>query len=330
MAYGKDTSTSATEIEEIRKFLKSNCIAVRPGAYLVDSVPWLKYIPWYGLQLKREGEMRRLIYTNDLNRVKEQLKINADIGPSFARYMLENEDAYGLTKTEITCLAGDLVDTTAMVICTVLMAAARFPEEQAKVQTELDAVLGSHRAPTFADENSLPHLYAFISETLRWRLLAPHGAHLHCWSVSEVHNVHPGIPHRTTKEVIWENYCIPAGTTVLGNHLAISRDPEVFPEPDEFKPDHWVNDPRDDLKKFTFSFGRHICPALHVANSSIFINSALVLWALRLALDPAKPLHDMTLMAGMPPVEEPCVVEFKTRISEAALRRIMKIYPEVA
>ncbi|OJA13772.1 hypothetical protein AZE42_07461 [Rhizopogon vesiculosus] len=117
---------------------------------------------WYGLQLKREGEMRRRIY------VKEQLKINADIGPSFARYILENEDAYSLTKTEIACLASDFfatgVDTTAMAICTVLTAVARFPEEQVKVQTELDAVLGSRRAPTFGDENFLPRLYAFISE----------------------------------------------------------------------------------------------------------------------------------------------------------------------
>jgi hypothetical protein len=82
--------------------------------------------------------------------------------------MLENEDVYGLTKLEMACLAGDFfaagVDTvsgllamfpetqmteircqTAMAICTVLMAAARFPEEQAKVQAELDAVIGRYR-----------------------------------------------------------------------------------------------------------------------------------------------------------------------------------------
>jgi hypothetical protein len=34
---------------------------------------------------------------------------------------------------------------TATAICTVLMAAAHFPEEQAKVQDELDAVIGRKR-----------------------------------------------------------------------------------------------------------------------------------------------------------------------------------------
>jgi len=68
---------SATDLKEIRKFLKSNRVAARPGTYLVDSIPWLKYIPWYGRQLKREFEARKQIYINDLNHVKEQLVCTA-------------------------------------------------------------------------------------------------------------------------------------------------------------------------------------------------------------------------------------------------------------
>jgi cytochrome P450 len=72
------------------------------------------------------------------------------------------------------------------------MAAACFPEEQAKVQAELNAVIGRHRGssiplfsiqlsdlsnkvPSFADQESLPRLEAFISEALRWRPVAPNG-----------------------------------------------------------------------------------------------------------------------------------------------------------
>jgi hypothetical protein len=127
--------------------------------------------------------------------------------------MLENGHLYGLTETEMASLAGSFFgggsDTVrcpskfprqwlksgevSTAIYTVLMAAACFPSEQAKVQVELDEVIGKHRGsptlhlqfyrfndvcpkvPTFADQQSLPHLQAFISEALRWRPLAPGG-----------------------------------------------------------------------------------------------------------------------------------------------------------
>jgi hypothetical protein len=73
MAYGKDTPTSDTYVKDARRSLEVFRVAVRPGAYLVDSIPWLKYIPWYGQELKREFKSSRRIYINQLNRVKEQL-----------------------------------------------------------------------------------------------------------------------------------------------------------------------------------------------------------------------------------------------------------------
>ncbi|KIK33080.1 hypothetical protein CY34DRAFT_18610 [Suillus luteus UH-Slu-Lm8-n1] len=177
-------------------------------------------------------------------------------------------------------------ETTAMAICTVLMAAAHFPEEQARVQDELDEVIGRKR----------------------------------------------GVPHRTTQDVIWENYCIPAGTTVVGNHWAISRDPEVYPEPNAFKPQRWIDDEgrlRNDLAFFVFGFGRRVCPGQHVAHrlQSVFINSVLILWAFQLSLDHTKPQDDMGFTnVAMP--NAPCAIKFKTRIPEVELRRMLQNYPE--
>ncbi|KAG1718603.1 cytochrome P450 [Suillus lakei] len=313
VAYGKTTPTSATDPEarHVREHFQILRKTLRPGAYLVDFIPWLKYLPWYAQELKRGFEESKQLNTDQLNRVKQQIQNNVDVGPSFVKYMLQNAQLHGLTETEMAFLAGSFFaagfDTTTIAICTVLMAAACFPEEQAKVQAELDAVVGRHREPTFADEQSLPHLHAFISEALRWRPLVP-----------------SGLAHRTTKEVIWKNYCIPAGTTVVGHHWSISRDPDIFPDPHAFKPQRWINDQgrlRDDLKFFVFGFGRRICPGQHVATRSVFITSLLILWAFQLTLDPTKPLDDMGFMRGN---LQSCAIEFKTRVPETELRRMMQ------
>ncbi|KAG1816399.1 cytochrome P450 [Suillus subaureus] len=321
IAYGKNTPTSATDpevvgVNQLIRMTRSSKI-LRPGAYLVNSIPWLKYLPWYGRDLRQRFERNKKLYTGNLNRVKEQMHNNEDIGFSFTKYMLENSHVYGLTEIEIAFLAGTFLrsgsQTTSSTMCTVFMAAACFPEEQAKVQAELDAVIGRHRAPTFSDQKSLPRLQAFISEALRWRPPIP-----------------DALAHRTIKD---KNYCIPAGTTVYGNVWSISRDRDVFPEPDAFKPQRWIDGQgslRDDIKLFVFGFGRRVCPGQHVANRSVFITALLILWAFKLTLDPTKPLEDMGFMGGSMPDIRPCTFEFEKRIPETELRRMMQDYPEVA
>ncbi|KAG0706215.1 cytochrome P450 [Suillus ampliporus] len=321
VTYGKNTPSSATdpEVMEVRRIFGMSRVFLRPGAYMVDTIPWLKYIPGYGRDLKQAFKSVMKIHDFHLNRVKDQMKSNEDIGPSFAKHILESDHHYGLSDIEMSALAGSFFGagsaSATAAICTVFMAAACFPEEQAKVQAELDAVIGRHRAPTFDDQKSLPRLNAFISEALRWRPASP-----------------IGIAHRTTHEVVWENCCIPAGTTVYGSAWSISRDPEVYPEPYAFKPQRWIDEQgrlRDEIKFFVYGYGRRICPGRHVADRSTFINSVLILWAFWLTLDPTKPLDDMGYMKGEMN-KRPCSLEFEARIPETELRRMMRNYPQVA
>ena len=77
-------------------------------------------------------------------------------------------------------------DTTASAISVALMAAACYPEAQRKVQEELDQVIGKDRAPTFADQDSLPQTMAFVLESFRWRPVTS-----------------GGFPHKATKDIVW-------------------------------------------------------------------------------------------------------------------------------
>jgi hypothetical protein len=63
---------------------------------------------------------------------------------------------------------------------------------------------------------------------------------------------------------------------------------------------------------------------------SVFITSALILWAYKVTLDPTKPLDDMGFMTGTMPSVLPCTFEFEKRIPETELRSMMQYYPEIA
>ncbi|KIJ67582.1 hypothetical protein HYDPIDRAFT_174015 [Hydnomerulius pinastri MD-312] len=321
LTYGKSAPTHATDpdVLQVRKSLDRFRAVFRPGAYLVDIFPFLKYLPWYGRDLRNGHADDLSLYRRQLDNVRRDM-MSGDAGPSFGKYLIENEADGGLTEPEMVFLAGSFFgagsDTTALSICNVMLAAARHPEAQAMVHAELDEVVGSLRAPTFDDDESLPILRAFILESMRWRPLAP-----------------MGVPHRATEDIIWDGYCIPAGTTVFGNHWAISRDPEVFPDPEKFDLTRWLTSDgklRGDLKFPYFGFGRRICPGQHVANRSIFINALLILWSFRISIDTSKPIDDMGFMMGVMPDIQPCIMGFEPRIDKGELKAMMRQYPDAA
>lgn len=60
----------------------------------------------------------------------------------------------------------------------------------------------------------------------------------------------------------------------------IMNDPELFPHPDKFEPERFIETTNPRLLDFDlpFGFGRRICPGMHLARNSIFINIARLLW----------------------------------------------------
>jgi hypothetical protein len=75
ITYGKTTPTSASdpEIREAHQTLRTFRITLIPGAYWVETIPWLKYLPWYAPELRDQFKRIRRLYTNQLNRVKLQM-----------------------------------------------------------------------------------------------------------------------------------------------------------------------------------------------------------------------------------------------------------------
>ena len=70
-------------------------------------------------------------------------------------------------------------------------------------------------------------------------------------------------------------------TVLRQTDRAVLHDPELYPEPEEFKPDRFLNEDgtfRDDpILTLAFGAGRRICPGRHFVDAELFVMTASVL-----------------------------------------------------
>jgi cytochrome P450 len=148
-----------------------------------------------------------------------------------------------------------------------------YPEVQNKAHAELDEVVGNARPPTFADIPSLPYIRAMVKETLRWSPIIPFG-----------------IPHASIADDWYEGKFIPKGTICLQNMRVINYEPDVFgTDAAEFNPARYLDEQHQvrvldgrEEGHMAFGFGRRICPGRYVAENTLTIDIATLLWAMRL------------------------------------------------
>ncbi|KAF7289950.1 Cytochrome P450 [Mycena indigotica] len=318
LTYGKSSRTSSDDpiIQEVSAAQSRLGAALLPGAYLVDEWPMLRYVPGYLSELRRQHQLELKLFTSQLDTVRNRMA--SDIQSCFAKTILEKQADYGLSYNEVAYLAGSMFGagsgTSSSAISIVIMAAATHPEAQAAVHKELDAVITPGKCPTFQDEADLVQVTAFYLESYRWRPVSA-----------------GGFAHRATQDIIWNGLLIPRGASVYGSHWSIARDPEIFPDPERFDPRRWLTDDgsavRNDLRVFQFGFGRRVCPGSHVANRSLFINTALLLWAFRISEDEKQPIDTMafTNTANMHPL--PFAVCFEPRRNVAKMTELLSQTP---
>ncbi|XP_053315055.1 cytochrome P450 4V2 [Spea bombifrons] len=114
-------------------------------------------------------------------------------------------------------------DTTAAALNWSLFLLGSHPEAQRKVHKELDDTFGKSDRPVTTDDlKKLRYLEAVIKEALR---------------------LYPSVPFfaRTiTEDCTIRDFKVPKGVNVVIVPYALHRDPEWFPEPEEFKPERFL------------------------------------------------------------------------------------------
>lgn len=139
-------------------------------------------------------------------------------------------------------------DTVAILLEWILARMVLHPGIQAKAQSEIDSVVGKARSVSDSDLPNLPYLLAIVKETLRMHPPGP----LLSWARLAIHDTKIGA------------HFVPAGTTAMVNMWAITHDERVWPEPNEFKPERFVEEDvaimGSDLRLAPFGSGRRVCP----------------------------------------------------------------------
>jgi cytochrome P450 len=141
-------------------------------------------------------------------------------------------------------------------------------------------------------------------------------------------------PHATTADDIYKGFLIPKGAGVLNNVWAINMDPARAPNPRRFNPDRHKDDNLslfdsainpDGTKRdqFTFGAGRRICQGMHVAERSLFLGIARILWAFdilpKIGVDGKPILPDQEkLTQGFVCMPEPFAVRIVPRSDKRA------------
>ncbi len=118
----------------------------------------------------------------------------------------------------------------------------------------------------------LPYIRAIVKEALRWSLTIP-----------------LSVPHVASADDWYEGMFIPKGTLCFQNMRVVNSDPEVFgSDGARFDPARYLDENRQvkvpdgrEVGHGTFGFGRRTCPGRHVAENTLRIDIARLLWAMR-------------------------------------------------
>ncbi|KAH9170543.1 cytochrome P450 [Lactarius sanguifluus] len=256
-----------------------------PGTALVNHFPILKRLPSWVPLFKYEplaSESRQLVRRmkdEPLSFVRKGMRDGTGI-PSIASEYLQDIDLlsgveHERAEEDIKDVLGSLFQAGADTACvlplptvaamsSLFLALVLYPEVQKRAQAELDSVLSRDRLPTYEDRPRLPYIDAMTKEIMRWHIVAP-----------------MAVPHAPTEDDFYRGYFIPKGAMVVANAWGVLHDPELYPDPEAFKPERFLdkdgNFCDDPLIPLAFGAGRRHCPGRHFVDTVLFVQTASML-----------------------------------------------------
>ncbi|KAF1365703.1 cytochrome P450 [Lizonia empirigonia] len=286
--------------DELKQRARELLIGVSPTGALPNKLPFLMALPdcmspakaWERRRAKTERTFFQTMQSQVERDMDEKtappswMKTFLTQGASKFGFKSELEGAYAVGMHGI---AGAL--TIAAPMQCFCLAMTHYPQYLPMLQEEIDRVCGD-RLPTAEDRPAMPMLRAVIRELIRWRPPVP-----------------TGIPHYLIQDDEYDGFHIPKGSTIHPLEWAISRDPDMYPDPEAFNPLRWLKPEyptyQEPLTQFPtiinssqFGYGRRLCQGQTVADEDLFIGIGSIAWLFNISKRsqdkppvPKKPQH---------------------------------------
>uniref|UniRef100_A0A287DG20 Cytochrome P450 2E1 n=1 Tax=Ictidomys tridecemlineatus TaxID=43179 RepID=A0A287DG20_ICTTR len=208
----------------------------------------------------------------------------------------------GYTLENVAVTLADLffagTETTSTTLRYGLLILMKYPEIEEKLHKEIDRVIGPSRIPAVKDRLEMPYMDAVVHEIQRFIDLVP-----------------SNLPHEATQDTMLQGYVIPKGTVVIPTLDSLLYDDQEFPDPGQFKPEHFL----DGNGKFKysdyfkpFSAGKRVCVGEGLARMELFLLLSTILqhFNLKSLVDPKDiDLRPIAIGFGrIPPHYKLCVI----------------------
>ncbi|KAM5140191.1 cytochrome P450 2C18-like isoform 4-T4 [Callospermophilus lateralis] len=291
----------------LEKFDENLKILSSPWIQVCNNFPALiDYFPGsHKIFLKNIADMKQYFFEK-IKEHQESLDINnpRDFIDCFLikmeeeKYNQETEFTTEALITTVNDLFGAGTETVSSTLKYGILLLLKYPEITAKVQEEIDHVIGRHRSPCMQDKSHMPYTEAVVHEIQRYIDLLPTSG-----------------PRATTCDIKFRNYFIPKGTTIIVSLTSVLHDSNEFPNPEKFDPGHFLDESGKFKKSdyfMPFSTGKRMCAGESLARMELFLFVTTILqnFHLKSVVD----LKDLDItpvtrgFASVPPTYQLCFV----------------------
>ncbi|XP_077228718.1 cytochrome P450 71AU50-like [Tasmannia lanceolata] len=252
---------------------------------IADYVPYIGALDLQGLRRRMKAVTK--VFDNFFEKIIDEHIDERQSGHrkdivDFMLSLMETKDSdFHIDRTTIKGIILDLLagamDTSATAIEWALSELFRHPRVMKKLQEELENVVGIERMVEEANLAKLEYLDMVVKESMRLHPVAP-----------------LLIPHESMEDCVVNGFHIPKKYRVMINATAIGRDPDAWPNAEQFLPERFIGSNIDlrgrDFQLIPFGSGRRGCPGMQLG-----------LTVVRLVLAQLVHCFDWELPDGMSP-----------------------------